>query len=119
VSKIAIAFIDESSCVGCARCLAACPVDAIVGARNFTHTVIAAQCIGCKLCLEPCPVDCIVMQPVPEELQPKTSQARKERARQIKRRILAKRRRLAQEAKERWAKLEAKKRLLSESAQTL
>jgi electron transport complex protein RnfB len=55
----AVAFIDESACIGCARCLDACPVDAILGAPRLMHTVIAAHCTGCELCLPPCPVDCI------------------------------------------------------------
>ena len=63
----AIAVIDESRCIGCAKCLAACPVDAIVGAERLMHTVIASECIGCELCLPPCPVDCIVMQPVAQK----------------------------------------------------
>jgi Na+-translocating ferredoxin:NAD+ oxidoreductase subunit B len=58
-----IAQIDESRCIGCAKCLPPCPVDAIVGAPRFTHTVIAALCTGCELCIAPCPVDCIVMRP--------------------------------------------------------
>ncbi len=58
-----VAWIDESRCIGCARCLAPCPVDAIVGAAKFTHTVIAEQCTGCELCLAPCPVDCIELRP--------------------------------------------------------
>ena len=58
-----VAWIDESRCIGCARCLPVCPVDAIVGAARFTHTVIAAQCTGCELCLPPCPVDCIELRP--------------------------------------------------------
>jgi Na+-translocating ferredoxin:NAD+ oxidoreductase subunit B len=59
----AIAFIDEAACIGCTKCIQACPVDAIVGASRAMHTVIAAECTGCELCIPPCPVDCIVMQP--------------------------------------------------------
>jgi Na+-translocating ferredoxin:NAD+ oxidoreductase subunit B len=60
-----VAFIDESRCIGCARCLPPCPVDAIVGAAKFMHTVLAERCTGCELCLAPCPVDCIEMRPAP------------------------------------------------------
>jgi Na+-translocating ferredoxin:NAD+ oxidoreductase subunit B len=62
-APLRVAFIDESRCIGCARCLAPCPVDAIVGAPKFMHTVLAARCTGCELCLPPCPVDCIEMRP--------------------------------------------------------
>lgn len=58
-----VAFIDETSCIGCVKCIKACPVDAIVGARRQMHTVIAAECTGCELCLPPCPVDCISLMP--------------------------------------------------------
>jgi electron transport complex protein RnfB len=61
-----VAWIDESRCIGCARCLAPCPVDAIVGAPKYLHTVLAERCTGCELCLPPCPVDCIDMRPGPE-----------------------------------------------------
>jgi H+/Na+-translocating ferredoxin:NAD+ oxidoreductase subunit B len=60
-----VALIDEPRCIGCTRCIEACPVDAISGASGLMHTVIAAWCIGCKLCLPPCPVDCIDMVPAP------------------------------------------------------
>lgn len=54
-----VAVIDEALCIGCYKCVLACPVDAIVGAPKFMHTVIAAECSGCELCLPPCPVSCI------------------------------------------------------------
>ena len=59
-----VAVIDEERCIGCAKCLPVCPVDAIVGARRYMHTVIAAECSGCELCLPPCPVDCIDLVPI-------------------------------------------------------
>jgi electron transport complex protein RnfB len=58
----AVAVIDEVLCIGCTYCRAACPVDAIVGAHQLMHTVIAQECTGCELCVAPCPVDCIAMQ---------------------------------------------------------
>jgi H+/Na+-translocating ferredoxin:NAD+ oxidoreductase subunit B len=54
-----VVIIDEARCIGCARCLDACPVDAIVGAQGLMHTVVEPWCIGCDLCLPACPVDCI------------------------------------------------------------
>jgi electron transport complex protein RnfB len=63
VKPALVAWIDEERCIGCARCLPACPVDAIVGAPRRMHTVITAQCTGCELCLPPCPVDCIALRP--------------------------------------------------------
>jgi electron transport complex protein RnfB len=58
-----VAQIDEARCIGCVKCLAPCPVDAIVGAKQLLHTVVTQLCTGCELCLAPCPVDCIVMVP--------------------------------------------------------
>ncbi len=60
----AIAVIDEGTCIGCFHCRNACPVDAIIGAHQFMHTVIADECTGCELCIAPCPVDCITMRPL-------------------------------------------------------
>lgn len=57
-----VAVIDEALCIGCTHCRDACPVDAIVGANRYMHTVIASECTGCELCLPPCPVDCIRME---------------------------------------------------------
>lgn len=58
-----VAQIEEDECIGCARCLPPCPVDAILGARRQMHTVLLELCTGCELCVAPCPVDCIVMVP--------------------------------------------------------
>ena len=57
-----VALIDESICIGCTKCIQACPVDAIVGASKRMHTIIADECTGCELCLPPCPVDCIELR---------------------------------------------------------
>lgn len=59
-----VAFIDESNCIGCTKCIQACPVDAIVGSTRAMHTVITDLCTGCDLCVAPCPTDCIEMRPV-------------------------------------------------------
>jgi electron transport complex protein RnfB len=56
-----IAIVDEAQCIGCARCIDACPVDAIIGAQGYMHTVVEQWCIGCDLCLPACPVDCIAL----------------------------------------------------------
>jgi len=57
-----VAVIDAAACIGCAKCLAPCPTDAIIGASKLLHTVITSLCTGCELCIPPCPVDCIRME---------------------------------------------------------
>jgi len=59
-----VAYIREDECIGCTKCIQACPVDAILGAAKQMHTIIGSECTGCDLCVEPCPVDCIDMLPV-------------------------------------------------------
>jgi electron transport complex protein RnfB len=58
-----VAIIDENECIGCVKCIKACPVDAIIGAAKQMHTVLPRSCTGCSLCIDPCPVDCISMVP--------------------------------------------------------
>lgn len=65
-----VAVIREAECIGCTKCLQACPVDAISGAGKWMHTVITNECSGCELCVDPCPVDCISLVPAPAHLQP-------------------------------------------------
>jgi len=59
-----VAVIREPECIGCTKCIQACPIDAILGSAKHMHTVIESECTGCDLCVEPCPVDCIDMVPV-------------------------------------------------------
>ena len=56
-----VARIREADCIGCTKCILACPVDAISGASRWMHAVIESRCTGCELCLPPCPTDCIEM----------------------------------------------------------
>ncbi|OOG52542.1 electron transporter RnfB [Rhodanobacter sp. B05] len=60
-----LARIVEADCIGCTKCIQACPVDAIVGASKLMHTVLADDCTGCELCVPACPVDCIELIPMP------------------------------------------------------
>ncbi len=62
----AIACIDPIACIGCTKCILACPVDAIAGAARHQHVVLAERCTGCERCIAPCPVDCITMKPSTE-----------------------------------------------------
>ncbi len=85
------AWIDPAVCIGCTKCIQACPVDAIVGAGKHLHGVIAQECNGCGLCVAPCPVDCIHLL-----LQPAESSERRAALATInRRRYDARQRRLA------------------------
>lgn len=93
-----VAMIDEARCVGCTLCIQACPVDAILGAAKFMHTVLAEECTGCRLCLTPCPVDCIKMNAVEhsdEAFAPQRSA--RQQADQARSRYQARLKRIAQE----------------------
>lgn len=65
-----VAYIREAECIGCTKCIQACPVDAILGAAKLMHTVLVEECTGCDLCIAPCPVDCIEMRPLPANVVP-------------------------------------------------
>jgi len=104
-----VAFIVEEDCIGCVKCIAACPVDAILGASKLMHTVISTECTGCELCIAPCPVDCIEMKPLIVQPSPKLKAIQKLTA---MRRYEARNRRKAYEAMEKAEKAKKQKEAL-------
>jgi electron transport complex protein RnfB len=88
MKRIEIALIDEPRCIGCTRCILACPVDAISGAQGYMHAVIADWCTGCELCLPACPVDCIDMIPAHAPWTAADARLAKSRAQQRKKRLV-------------------------------
>lgn len=103
-----VALIDEDVCIGCTKCIQACPVDAIVGAAKRMHTIISAECTGCELCIPPCPVDCIAM--VATSTMPLARAEILDRAVVAKRRFDDRSRRLARKGNERNSRREAAQR---------
>ncbi len=108
-----VAVIDEAACIGCARCLPPCPVDAIVGTNRRMHTVLTALCTGCELCIAPCPVDCIRLVPR-ASLAPPAPRAPS--AAEKRRRSATREARLRRRAAARQALLEARKRAAAQHA---
>lgn len=113
-----IAYIREAECIGCTKCIQACPVDAIVGAAKLMHTVLIDECTGCDLCVAPCPVDCIDMLPLPESkvvpivgglaTSPEQLQARSSKREQARRRFEQRNERLQREDARRLAERQAR-----------
>lgn len=62
-----LAIINASDCIGCTKCILACPVDAIIGTGKHIHSIIPDLCTGCELCIAPCPVDCIELTAHPNQ----------------------------------------------------
>ncbi|CAI8868305.1 Na+-translocating ferredoxin:NAD+ oxidoreductase subunit B [Pseudomonas sp. IT-196MI5] len=115
-----IAYIREAECIGCTKCIQACPVDAIVGAAKLMHTVIIDECTGCDLCVAPCPVDCIEMRPLPLDnvlpvvgglaLTPQARQARTLKRDHARRRFEQRNARLQREEQQKIAERQARQR---------
>jgi len=101
-----LALIDEEVCIGCTKCIQACPVDAIVGASKLMHTVLIDECTGCELCIPPCPVDCITMVSAHDD------QAALARAPHFRARYDTRNKRLERDAGERAAELAVAKSVI-------
>jgi Na+-translocating ferredoxin:NAD+ oxidoreductase subunit B len=97
------AVIDEARCIGCTKCIQACPVDAIVGAAKQMHTVIADECTGCELCVPPCPVDCIDLMTAGPDRVPAVDVQARAKADRARRRFEFRKLRLARDQAERAA----------------
>jgi electron transport complex protein RnfB len=104
--QAAIAKIRESECIGCTKCIQACPVDAIIGSAKQMHAVIVPECTGCGLCVEPCPVDCIDMIAEDEAKYDKQWAKARYQARQV---------RIKREAQEKSDRYRQKRLLVEES----
>lgn len=115
--KTLVARIDESRCIGCFKCVLACPVDAIIGAPKFLHSVIEADCSGCELCLPPCPVDCIALVERPATLPSADVQAPRWRAQHDARRARLARERIERDEARRQRRASASS--LKDQAQTI
>jgi len=112
-----VAFIREAECIGCTKCIQACPVDAIVGAAKLMHTVLIDECTGCDLCVAPCPVDCIEMHPLPANTIPvvgglafdlEEQRARAEKRDHARQRFVRRNQRLLREEQQKQAEREAR-----------
>lgn len=108
-----LARVVEAACIGCTKCIQACPVDAIVGAAKLMHTVVADDCTGCELCVPACPVDCIVLEPMPLAQVEDPAHADAARAHFERREA-----RLAREQAQRDAELAARKAEVATAAQS-
>lgn len=97
------AVIDETACIGCALCLKACPLDAIVGAARHMHSVLPDDCSGCALCVPACPVDCIALVPYVAAHPGPWPQYTADEARRWQGQALRRRTRLARQAEARAA----------------
>lgn len=95
-----VAVIRENECIGCTKCIQACPVDAILGSAKAMHTVISNECTGCELCVAPCPVDCIDLIEIAPAHLDASVMPNMQQANYYRERFAAREKRIAEEKKQ-------------------
>jgi Na+-translocating ferredoxin:NAD+ oxidoreductase subunit B len=113
-----IAIIREDECIGCTKCIQACPVDAIMGTAKKMHTILTDQCTGCELCIPPCPVDCIDLKPIiPRDHEKKQVFADQSRQRYIRhqQRLIQQKKHHSKQYQEAKSTLSARKTYIAEA----
>ena len=103
--------IESARCIGCTKCLNACPVDAIFGTQGQLHDIITDRCTGCNLCIEPCPTDCIIPSNQPINHEATSAELNRQR-------YLNKQKRLANEKKRKKSQHQLAKRSRTSYAKT-
>uniref|UniRef100_A0A7J3QE41 4Fe-4S dicluster domain-containing protein n=1 Tax=Ignisphaera aggregans TaxID=334771 RepID=A0A7J3QE41_9CREN len=55
-------YVDQTKCIGCAQCYAACPnkVFSIVNKKSIPEH--ADKCVGCRACIVKCPTNAITIE---------------------------------------------------------
>ncbi len=67
-TRIAVAVIDRSSCIGCGRCDAVCPQGAVKGGRKEGYSIDGSSCIGCGSCSAACPKGAVSVWPAKRQV---------------------------------------------------
>jgi len=66
-TQIAVAHVDENTCIQCGLCVGECPREVISKEFGEFPNISVNKCIGCGKCASVCPVHAISITPVDEQ----------------------------------------------------